>query len=116
MLHLLASRFQFGRHPVTQLVNSAMNVRIVLLKTFLNLGDNGARLVSGRGGIEIDEWDITHQSLVQDGEVAANGFNVEVGRGCCHGANYHWCQIETTRFSKLHISTEAESIQTSISI
>ena len=50
-----ASVFQFRRHPIAKLMNSAMDVRIVLLATFDQLIDHDSWLLRGSRSVEIDQ-------------------------------------------------------------
>ena len=72
-----ASIFQLRRHPIAKLVDSAMDVRIVLLATFDQLVDHDAWLLRGGRRVEIDQRTVIQQPLIKNGKITPNGFDIE---------------------------------------
>ena len=72
-----ASVFQLRRHPIPELVDSAMDVRIVLLATFHQLVDHDTWLLRGGRRVEIDQLSVVQQPLVENRKITPNGFDIE---------------------------------------
>jgi hypothetical protein len=79
--HKTSNRFtgvlEFRRHPITQLMNAAMNVRVVLFETLDQFLNYDTRLLGCCRRVEINKGPIVRQSLCENRKVTTNGFDVK---------------------------------------